>query len=342
MKKPIRIIAIAMFAALLALSLSASAALSAPLPEDGPKFNLTFATSAPEGAILDISMKHAAEQINERSGGKITVDCFPASQLGSDRELIEGCQLGTISMVIGATAPQVSFVPALAIFDLPNTFSDIETAKTVLHGFQPQMESKYARASLKLLALYPTVFRYMSSNVEVRQVGDFKGIKIRTMENPYHLAYWSALGAKPTPLAFSELYIALQQKLVDGQENPLDVFQNSKFYEQQKFVINTKHNVFVATIVMNTKLWEGMPAEYQALVNECLAETVDYTISIAQEKTAEIRKQIESEGVTVIDLDDAVTAAMRKKAKPAYDLIRKDIGDEIVDAYLTDIEAAKK
>ena len=340
MKNFVRNIALAAMVALL-VPLSVSACFAA-LPADGPEFSLTFATSAPEGAILDTSMKHAAEEIGKRSGGKITVDCFPASQLGSDRELIEGCQLGTISMVIGATAPQVSFVPTLALFDLPNTFSDIETAKVVLHAFQPQMEPKYAAASLKLLALYPTVFRYMSSNVEVRKVQDFAGIKIRTMENPYHLAYWSALGAKPTPLAFSELYIALQQKLVDGQENPLDVFQNSKFYEQQKYVIDTKHNVFVATIVMNTKLWESMPAEYRALIDECLAETVDYTISIAQERTAEIRRQIEAEGVTVIELGDDVIAAMREKAKPAYDLIRKNIGDEIVDAYLADIAAVSK
>jgi tripartite ATP-independent transporter DctP family solute receptor len=307
-----------------------------------PAFNLTFATSAPEGAILDISMKYAASLITERSGGKITVDCFPASQLGSDRELIEGCQMGTISMVIGATAPQVSFVPALALFDLPNAFKDIEVAKMVLQNFQKIIEPKYAGASLTLLALYPTVFRYMSSNIAVRKVEDFSGIKIRTMENPYHMTYWSALGANPTPLAFSELYVALQQGLVDAQENPLDVFQNARFYEQQKYVINTKHNVFVATVVMNADLWARMPAEYQSIISKALSDAADYTISIAQEKTAEIIKDVEAKGVEVINLDDDLLAQMLKKSQPVYDLIHKDLGDESVKQYLDAIKAVQR
>lgn len=308
---------------------------------EGPTFHLSMATSAAEGAVVDLTMKYAKKIIEERSGGKITLDLFPAAQLGSDHELVEACRIGNISMVIGATSPQVSFVPALAVFDLPNAIPDLKTAKTVLSDFQATMGPEYAKANLKLLNLYPFLYRYMSSNKEVQKIDDLAGIKIRTMDNQYHMSYWESLGAKPLALNTGELYTALQQKLVDAQENPLDVILNAKLYEQQKYIINTKHIVFVTAIIMNQKEWDSLPSQYQALLAECLNEARDYAISIAQEKETGFRKALIEKGVQFIDLDDSVRKQMADRSLPVYDKIRQNTPVGIADNLLASIKKAQ-
>lgn len=313
----------------------------APVGEEAPSFKFTIATSATANSIIGQTMQYAADLINERSEGKIIVDAFPDGQLGSDTELVEGVQLGTLTMVIGTTAPQVSFVPDLAVFDIPNVYSDISTAQIVLNQFKEKMEPKFSEKGFNLCAMFPTVFRYMSSSKEVRSIDDFKGIKIRTMENPYHMAYWNALGATATPLAFSELYIGLQQGLVDAQENPLDIFMSSKFYEQQKYIIDTKHIAFIATILMNKEQWESMPAEYQNLMNECFEEASKFGTDNAKVVEEQNKQLILDAGVEIIELDQATYDAMVEKAAPVYDMIREAVGDQLVDEYLDAIEAAQ-
>ena len=312
-----------------------------PSTAEGPKFAFTIGTSATSSSIIGQTMQYAADLINERSGGNITVDCFPDGQLGSDTELIEGVQMGTITMVIGTTAPQVSFVPDLALFDLPNVYSDIKTAQTVLHEFRPKMEPSFEGTNLHLCTMFPTVFRYMSSNKAVRSIDDFKGIKIRTMENPYHMAYWNALGATATPLAFSELYIGLQQGLVDAQENPLDIIMSAKLYEQQKYVINTKHIAFIATILMNQEQWDALPPEYQELMSECFEEAAKFGTENAKKVEEENLQKLKDAGIEIIELNEATYAAMIEKAAPVYDMIRNEVGTELVDDYLAAIKAAE-
>lgn len=319
----------------------AATAAGSALPADGPEFKFTIGTSATKDSIIGQTMQKLADLVNERSGGKITVDTFPDGQLGSDSELVEGVQMGTITMVIGTTAPQVAFVPDLALFDLPNVYTDITAAQKVLVSFKDKMAPSFEGTDLHLATMFPTVFRYMSCSKAVRSINDFAGIKIRTMENKYHMAYWNALGATATPLAFSELYIGLQQGLVDAQENPLDIFMSSKFYEQQDYVINTKHIAFIATILMNEEQWKALPAEYQALMNGCFADASEFGSTNAKSVEDANKQKILDEGVEIIELDDATFAAMIEKAKPVYDMIRESVGSELVDEYLAAIQAAK-
>jgi len=309
--------------------------------EDEPNFNYKIATSATSSSIIGQTMKYAADLISERSEGKITVESYPDGQLGSDTELIEGVQMGTIDMVIGTTAPQVSFIPDLAIFDLPNVYSDISVAQIVLSEFTKKMEPSFENTGLRLCTMFPTVFRYMSSSKAIRSVDDFKGIKIRTMENPYHMAYWNELGATATPLAFSELYIGLQQGLVDAQENPLDIFMSSKFYEQQNYLINTKHIAFIATILMNQKQWDSMPIEYQDLMNDCFIEASKYGTENAKKVEDENIKLIKEKGVEIIEPDEKTYEAIIKRVEPVYEMIRKAVGSGLVDEYLSIINKAQ-
>lgn len=305
------------------------------------EYNFTIGTSATKDSAIGKTMQYAADLIQERTDGRISVTCYPDSQLGSDAELVEGVQLGNVTMVIGNTAPQVTFVPDLALFDLPNTFDTIEQAQTVLADFTDKMSGSFEGTQMHLGALFPTVFRYMSCNKEIRSIDDFVGVKIRTMTNNNHMEYWNALGATATPLDFSELYIGLQQGLVDAQENPLDIFLSSNLYEQQDYVINTKHLVFTATLLMNQETYDSLPEDLRSTLDECFAEIGQYGTQIAQEAEADNLQTVEDAGVTVIELDDATLDQMREKAQVVYDMIREEVGDELVDEYLAAIDAAQ-
>lgn len=310
--------------------------------DGGAEYEFTIGTSATKDSAIGKAMQYTADLIAERTDGRIQITCYPDSQLGSDAELVEGVQMGNITMVIGNTAPQVTFVPALALFDLPNTYDDISVAQSVLSQFTGAMEQSFNGTDLHLCQIFPTVFRVMSCSKEVRSINDFSGIKIRTMTNNNHMEYWNRLGATATPVDFSELYIGLQQGMVDAQENPLDIFLSSKFYEQQDYLINTKHIAFVATLLMNQATWDSLPADLQGILNECFVEIGQYATSTAQAAEADNVAAAKAQGVTIIDLDDATIDAMKEKAAPVYDMIRQQVGDELVDNYLAAIESASK
>ena len=344
-----KIFALAMSAALILSGCSSNAPTnpavsgsSVSTASSSGEYNFTIGTSATKDSTIGQTMQYAADLITERTDGRITVTCYPDSQLGSDSELVEGVQLGSITMVIGNTAPQVTFVPDLALFDLPNTYVDITQAQAVLSDFTEKMIPSFDSTGLHLCQIFPTAFRYMSCSQAIDSIDDFSGIQIRTMTNPYHMAYWNSLGATATPLDFSELYIGLQQGLVDAQENPLDIFLSSKFYEQQDYVINTKHNVFVATLLMNQDTWDSLPSDLQEILNECFVEIGQYGTQLGQTAEEANLQAVRDTGVTIIDLDDTTLSQMREKAQSVYDMIRDDVGADLVDDYLAAIDAAGK
>jgi len=307
------------------------------------EYTLQLAYAAAEDKINSPIMKQFKENVEKKSNGKIKIDIYPNSQLGGDRELIESCQAGNIAIVIQGTSPQVNFIPKLAIFDLLNLFEDIDVAYKVLTGpFREKIAAEYEKAGFKLLCMVPVGMREMTSKKPITKIEDFKGVKIRTMENPYHIAYWKALGANPTPLAFSELYMALQQGTVDAQENPYAAVIASKFYEVQKYVINTNHIMLNYAMIMNKSLYDNMPDEYKKIINESAKEAEAALFKANKEGTANMAEELKSKGMQFIDLSPEVLQQMRDAAKPVYDMIRKDIGNELVDELLKTIEEAKK
>ena len=321
-----KIFALAMSAALILSGCSSNAPTnpavsgsSVSTASSSGEYNFTIGTSATKDSTIGQTMQYAADLITERTDGRITVTCYPDSQLGSDSELVEGVQLGSITMVIGNTAPQVTFVPDLALFDLPNTYVDITQAQTVLSDFTEKMIPSFDNTGLHLCQIFPTAFRYMSCSQAIDSIDDFSGIQIRTMTNPYHMAYWNSLGATATPLDFSELYIGLQQGLVDAQEN-----------------------VFVATLLMNQDTWDSLPSDLQGILNECFVEIGQYGTQLGQTAEEANLQAVRDTGVTIIDLDDTTLSQMREKAQPVYDMIREDVGADLVDDYLAAIDAAGK
>lgn len=311
-------------------------------PEVQTQYAFTIGTSATASSIIGQTAQYFAKLVGEKSGGAITVQCYTDAQLGSDSELVEGVQMGTITMVIGSTAPQTSFVPALALFDIPQVYDSIETAYAVVPIFKSELANSFSDTQLHLGSLFATVFRWMSCNKELDSMDDFRGVKIRTMENPYHMGYWNSLGCTATPLAFSELYMGLQQGVVDAQENPLDIFMSSNFYEVQDYVILTKHIAFTASILMNESAYASLPAEHQAIMDECFALAEEYAQSYALQVETENLEKIEAQSIQLVELDDGVYAQMKQSAAGVETAIRGAVGDVLVDTYLDAIAAAAR
>ena len=306
--------------------------------DDNYSLKLVLAHGATEETVPHRSAVRFKELIEERTGGKITVQIYPNWQLGNMGELVEGVQAGDISMLVVPPGSNVS--PALSILDIPNAFPNHEAMVKTFRGgkFRTLLDAEFNKVNTQLLSITPYAFRVMSSNVPVRNANEFKGVKIRTLENPMHLTYWRALGAQPTPLAWSELYVALQQGLVDAQENPLDTIYSTKLYEQQKYAVLTNHIMYFIVFWMNRDVYEGIPEAYKKTLHEAIAETSDYTLKISDESEKESRRLLQEKGMEIIELTPEDHAIMREKAQPVYDMIRKECGDALMDALLEDLK----
>jgi len=314
------------------------------IPDDGEEYNIILAYSGTNETTSGKSALQFKELVEANSNGKITVSLYDNNQLGSETETIEGVQAGNITMSIVATSPQVTFIPELAVFDLPNALTDLDAAYEVLESgdFRDQINAAYDKAGFYLAGITPTAFRQMTSNIPVHSFEDFNGIRIRTMENKYHMAYWSALGTSPTPLAFNELYMGLQQGLVDAQENPLNSIISTKLFEQQKYVIKTNHIMFIYCYFMNKDFYEALPSEYQQVINIAINTTTANVLAESKQAEIDAEQTLKDSGLEIIEVPDDMLAQMVEAAQGAYDMVRADIGDELVDALLSGMEAASR
>lgn len=297
-------------------------------------FNIGISTS--EGSVNYVLASTAAELMKEKSGGAINATVYTDSALGKDAEMIEGVKAGNIDFVVLVVSSFVNYVPEAAVFDLPNLFPNLETARAALDSdaVMSSMQEAFKKANLHLFAFADAGFREMSTSIPVHSVADFAGQKIRVMDNKNHIAYWQALGANPTPMDFSEVFIGLQQKSIDAQENPYDLIVSQKFYEVQKAVVETNHLLHNLIMVMNDEKFNSMPGDLQKIVEESLREAHEITRQTADERIDGYKKTITDAGVAIIEIDDAMRAEMLNKVSGVYDSIRDQIGSELVDTFV--------
>lgn len=282
------------------------------------------------------------EEIESRSGGLITVTIYHNGELGSVPENDQALREGSIQLNSGTSGGLVD--KRLSYFDAPNLVSSNEQAlkivgrDTELFAFTSKI---YESMGMKMLSIVPSGFRETSSNKAVRSYEDLAGLKIRTLENPSAIAYWQAWGANPTPVAFADLYLALQQGLVEAQENAYNTITASKLYEQQKYIVNTHHVIMWGGMYMNLDFYNSLPDDYRALIDWVCENVMDkYTYELAEEENNIALQQMKDAGLEVIDLTEADYTKMREAAKPAYDMIRADVGDEAMNILEAAIAAA--
>lgn len=304
--------------------------------EDVQRYAWPLATASPEDTVTQIYAEEFAAAVETLSEGKMKIQVYPNSTLGGDRELLETCADGDIPFVIQNTAPQVGFMPDLAIFDTPCLFDTIEEARAAVDDpvFYNLMESVYIEGGYKLLGYADQGFRVMSTNKKIESLNDFKGQKIRTMENSYHMDFWKSLKASPTPMTFSEVYIGLQQGTIDAQENPYEVIVSNRLYEQQDYVVETNHLPHFISLIVSDEFYRDLPKEKQEIIKAAAENAKEAARKASDERIADKIKEIENSGTEIVVLNEEVKEEMRQAASPVYEEIKKNVSAEIVDAYL--------
>lgn len=291
-----------------------------------------LATASPDNTVTGIFANVFAQKVEELSGGEMKIKVYHNSVLGGDTELFESCQAGDIPFVVQNTAPEVSYLPRLCLFDLPCVFNNLDELHAVLDRpeFMEQINSIYESGNFRLLAMADQHFRVMTANKPIQAMSDLKGIKIRTMENSYHMDFWSRFGTNPTPMAFAELYVGLEQHMVDAQENPYEVICSNGFYEVQKYVIETNHLPHLLALITNNDFYGNLPKDQQEIINQAAAFARDYARQQAVERSNSRIQEIQDHGSKVVAISDELRKQLRQSAQSVYDEIRKVVGNDVL------------
>ena len=306
------------------------------------EYHWNAAMSVSDTTINYKMIEHFAELIKARSGGKIDVTIYPGGQMGNTTEFTQAVIAGTIDIGTGMTTDLVDFVPQSAVFDMPNLFPDLATMRQVLKGdFVDTMNQHNKAGGVMMLGYADAGFRQLTSNKPVHQLSDLKGQNIRVMTNPYHLAYWNALGANAVSMEFTEVFMGLQQGTIDGEENPYMNIVGNNFQEVQDYIIETNHIGHIITFFMNNDLYESLPDDVRGLVDECAAAAVNYGSKMADKSISEYKQQCIDAGCQIISLDESVLAQLQQHADVVYTMVRENLGDELVDEALAAVQAEK-
>jgi tripartite ATP-independent transporter DctP family solute receptor len=257
-----------------------------------------------------------AEVAAQRSGGRIKIEVYPSSQLGSDREAIQNVQSGTIEGVVDATSKLVNFVPQYAALDLPYLVRNYDEAYRLLDGgvVSKLMGEPAAAAGFRVLSYWEVTLRNVyTTRKPVKAVNDLAGLKIRVIQSPSYVTLFRAFGASPTPMAFGELYTALQQGVVDGAENDLLTFSSTKQYEVAKLVTITNHLMLVNAVILSEKVWQTFPADIQGIITQAAAEGRRTAIAIREEREKKVRADLAAQGVQFFEPDLTPFVAIGRK-----------------------------
>jgi len=268
-----------------------------------------------------LGLERAAQAIQEATNGRITLKFYPSAQLGNERQMQESLTTGTLEMTITGLANL--YDPAFALFDFPFLYDNRTQIKNVMYSdLMKDMGQGLIKKGLRIIGLMEVGFRDVTSNKPINTPADLKGFKIRTPESPAQIECFKAMGAMPTPMSFSELYGALQQGVVDGQENPLENIFNGKLYEVQKYVNVTKHIYNFAYVFISEKFWKTLSPEDQTLIASEVKKGCLWQIDYLKEKEADYADQLRAKGMTFVEVDRNL---FREAAMGAYqsDFVKK-------------------
>lgn len=274
---------------------------------------------------------YMADLLKERSNGAIQLDVFPSSQLGGERDILEGLQFGSIDMCVVSTAPVANFSESFYVFDLPYLFTDLETTYEVLDGeIGTSIMQEIEKDGFVGLSYWQNGFFNMITKDPVVHPTDLSGMKVRSFENPIHQSYFQLCGANPIPMAWGEVYTALQNGTVDGCTTSFTFIYSTKLNEVADYVARTDHVYAVAPLLMSKITWDSLPADIQELVIECANEARDYMRNLCNDLEAEQIAELEAAGMTISDVDKEEWAEFMQ---PVYDeYVPSLVSQELVDS----------
>lgn len=301
------------------------------------EYTLKLAHDANTTSAYHLSALELERSIEEASGGRINVEVYPAQQLGSSSEMIEGMQMGTIEATLLPTAKYGGFDETMTILDMPFLFPDEDSVYEIMNGeLGEQVMAGLPAIGIEGCAFYGNGFKAITNNVrEIHTPDDVKGLKIRTMEAPLIMSTYSAWGANPVPVDFSELYSSLQQNVVDGQENPFLTISDMKFYEVQKYMSITNHAYLSYFLAFSKSFLDSLPDDLREIVMECGKNCVDYHREQMKELTQGYYDNIASSNIQIYTLTEEERTAFLEASQPVYEEYRDIIGGDLLDAVVT-------
>lgn len=266
------------------------------------------------------------------------IEIYHSGQIADDRSAIEMLQFGTLEITIPSTSPLVNFVKEYGVFDFPFTIPNPEVADAVLDGpFGDKMFSLLDSQNLVGIAWWENGFRNLTNNVRaVEKIEDLQGLKIRTMENDIHLDAWRAMGANPTPMAFTELFTAMQQGTVDGQENPYPTIDLSQYQEVQAYVSGTNHVYTPFIFLFSKQIWDDLTQEQQEILQEAAVEAGKFNRQRSREVAEESLEKLKG-NMTYSEITPEEHQRFQEAVQPVIEKHADSIGKEIVEEYLAEI-----
>ncbi len=284
-------------------------------------------TSAP----YHIGAMEFARWVDQKTKGNLKIEIYPGGQLGKgERECIEGLQIGTIDLVITSTGPVGGFVPQMLVVDLPFLFRDNAHVDKVLDGpIGENLLKALSKAGIKGMAFWENGFRNLTNNKRpVNKPEDVKGLKLRTMENEVHMDAFRTLGADPTPMTWGEVYTALQQGVIDGQENPINIIRTHKIYEVNKHLALTGHVYSPALLLMNEKKFNNLSPEFQKALIEAGKEAAKFERKFIRDNETKMLEELKGFGMQVTYPDKKL---FQKATEPTYKKYESRFGKDLID-----------
>jgi len=322
------------------LLLSASGSEASGVSERAIKLGYGIQEEHPLGK----GVNRFVEIVNEKTGGKFKIRTYPNGSLGSESQMISATQGGVQEIVIPSSAPVVGVVKEFAVFDLPFLFNTEKEADAVLDGpVGQQLLDKLTSKGLIGLCFWENGFRVVTNSKRpITKSEDIGGLKIRTMQSPVYIDAFNTLGANAVPMAFTEVYTALETKAIDAQENPFGIIHASKFNEVQKYLSATKHSYAPYVVIVGKRFWDRLSAEEKKVLQDACIEARGFQRQVSREENAKILEDLKSKGMVYNELSPEELEKMQLKLKPVVDKFTKEVGPELVSQTRAEIEKVRK
>jgi TRAP-type transport system periplasmic protein len=282
---------------------------------------LKFGLNGPEGHPAVAGMKKFAAAVEAKSGGKLKVQLFLNGTLGSDQATLSAIKGGTVEMAVMNSGILASEVKALEVFDFPFMFNNEKEADVIADGpIGQKMHAALADKGIVGLSYWELGFRNITTGKRaLTKVDDIAGLKLRVIPNAINVDWVKALGANPTPLPFTEVYSALEQGAIDGQENPISVIAANKFWEVQKYVALTGHQYNPQSVIFSKKIWDTLSAADKKIIDDSADEATKTQRDMSRAALAANLELLKKNGMTVTQFSAAEVAKLREKMKPVLD-----------------------
>jgi TRAP-type transport system periplasmic protein len=305
-------------------SLLAGLALGVSLSAMAQSITLSFGTQLPETHVVYKGILEVKRKLEENSKGTMSIKAFPGAQLGDFKAMVGQAQAGDLDIVMTGYPDMSYIIPELKLIGAPYVISNYDHLRAVIKGpFGQRMDVKFREKGVHMIDAWYEGTRHTTANKPINSIADLKGLKMRTPNVPFLIAYASAVGATPAPVAFAELYLALQTKQVDAQENPLPTIEAAKVFEVQKHIALTGHFIASSAILVGDKAMKKLNAQQRQWLEDAILAGGKVATAGVMAREAELVAFFRSKGLGVTTVD---TAPFRAAMKPYYDTLEAELG----------------